>query len=369
MELEGLLATLVQEGGSDLILKTGGYPAMRARGLVRYIADERVDRVFAETVRTRLLDGNALASLQAKGAADLSFEVKEIGRFRVNAFRQNGEPSFVFRHVNRVIPSFKELHLPVDQLQRLASLQRGLVLATGVAGSGKSTSLAAMIEFVNRTLNRHIVTIEDPIEFVFEDKLSVVNQREIGLDCPDFSIALKHAVRQAPDMILIGEMRDRETIESAIHAAETGHLVLSTLHTVNAVQTVERIILYFPPHEHALIRQQLALNLAGVVSQRLLRTKDGRQVMPAVELMMSSPTVREILIEGRTRELPRALAEGSYYGTMTFNQSLRRLVEAGNVTLDEAIAASDNPDELKMQLRGITPGVQERQFAGRTPGK
>jgi twitching motility protein PilT len=245
-------------------------------------------------------------------------------------------------------------------LKRLASLKRGLVLATGTAGSGKSTTLASMIEYVNRNMNKHIITIEDPIEFRFEDKRSIVNQREVGADVADFSSALRQAVRQSPDVILIGEMRDAETVQAAISAAETGHLVFSTLHTVNAVQTVERIITFFPPHQHDLMRMQLALNLAGVVSMRLIKNKDGSALVPAVEMLMNTPTVRELLEQGQTRSLPKALAEGGYYGTMTFNQSLIRLFQAGNISLEDALVASDNPDELKMQMRGIQQGSMAR---------
>jgi twitching motility protein PilT len=213
-----------------------------------------------------------------------------------------------------------------------------------------------MIEFVNRTMNKHIITIEDPIEFRFEDKRSIVNQREVGSDVTNFASALRQAVRQSPDVILIGEMRDAETVSAAISAAETGHLVFSTLHTVNAVQTVERIISFFPPHQHELVRLQLALNLAGVCSLRLIKNKDGTAMVPAVEMLINTPTVRELLEQGATRMLPKALTEGSYYGTMTFNQSLIRLFQAGNISLEDALAASDNPDELKMQMRGITQG-------------
>jgi twitching motility protein PilT len=242
-------------------------------------------------------------------------------------------------------------------------MKRGLVLATGTAGSGKSTTLAAMLEYVNRNMNKHIITIEDPIEYRFEDKRSIVNQREVGVDVSNFSSALRQAVRQSPDVIFIGEMRDAETVQAAISAAETGHLVFSTLHTVNAVQTVERIITFFPPHQHELVRLQLALNLAGVVSLRLIKNKEGTAMVPAVELLINTPTVRELLEQGQTRSLPKALAEGSYYGTMTFNQSLIRLFQAGNISLEDALLASDSPDELKMQMRGITQGGQVRPFA------
>jgi twitching motility protein PilT len=300
------------------------------------------------------------AEFEEHGAADTSVALPGVGRFRCNAFHQCGEQGLVFRSIKNEIPSFKELNLPVEPLKRLASLKRGLVLATGVAGSGKSTTLASMLEFVNRTMNKHIITVEDPVEFRFEDKRSIVNQREIGADVSSFPQALRQAVRQSPDVILIGEMRDADTVAAAISAAETGHLVFSTLHTVNAVQTVERIISFFPPHQHELVRLQLALNLAGVCSLRLIKNKEGTAMVPAVELLMNTPTVREHLESGATRMLPKALEEGSYYGTMTFNQSLIRLFQAGNISLEEALAASDNPDDLKMQMRGITQGAGPR---------
>jgi twitching motility protein PilT len=354
--LNELLRIMNKERASDLILKTNGCPAMRIAGSIRFLGDVPLEHASMQSYLTQVLDQRCMAEFLKLGASDRAISIPDVGRFRCNAFHQSGEIGLVFRSIKSEIPSFKDLNLPVEPLKRLASLKRGLVLATGVAGSGKSTTLAAMLEFVNRNHPKHIITIEDPIEFQFEDQRSIVNQREIGTDAPTFHEALRHAVRQSPDVILIGEMRDKETMEAAIGAAETGHLVFSTLHTVNAVQTVERIITFFPPHQHELIRLQLALNLAGVVSLRLIRTKDSRAMVPAIELMVSTPTVRELIGSGQTNQLPKALAEGAYYGTVTFNQSLIRLFEAGNITLEDALASSDNADELKLQMRGITRG-------------
>jgi len=355
-KLRDFLRIMVKEDASDLVLKTYGCPAVRVAGVIRFLGDQPLPpelmRAFAEEV----LSERGRREFEETGAADTAVVVPGIGRFRCNAFHQCGEIGFVLRLIKADIPSFKDLNLPVEPLKRMASLKRGLVLATGVAGSGKSTTLASMIEFVNRTSNKHIITIEDPIEFRFEDKRSIVNQREVGTDVEDFALALRQAVRQSPDVILIGEMRDAETVSAAISAAEAGHLVFSTLHTVNAVQTVERIVTFFPPHQHDLVRLQLALNLAGVCSLRLVKNKDGTSMVPAVEILVNTPTVRELLEQGKTRVLPKALHEGSYYGTVTFNQSLIRLFQAGNISLEDALAASDNPDELKMQVRGITQG-------------
>ena len=350
---------MVKEQASDLILKVGGCPAMRVAGVIRFLGDTPLDYELLSSYLTEVLDEHRREEFHTVGATDTAISLPGVGRFRCNAFHQCGQMGFVFRAVKSDIPSFKELNLPVEPLKRLASLKRGLILATGVAGSGKSTTLAAMLEFVNRNMNKHIITIEDPIEFLFEDRRSIVSQREVGTDVSNFPEALRHAVRQSPDVILIGEMRDAETVSASISAAETGHLVFSTLHTVNAVQTVERVITFFPPHQHELIRLQLALNLAGVVSLRLIKNKEGNNLVPAVEMLINTPTVRELLESGQTRMLPKALAEGHYYGTMTFNQSLIRLFQAGNISLEDALSASDNPDELKMQMRGITQGGKQ----------
>lgn len=358
--LREFLRIMVKEGASDLVLKANGCPALRVAGVIRFLGDQPLGGDLVRRYVDELLDDRLRREFEDLGATDTAVELPDVGRFRCNAFHQAGEQGLVFRAIKEEIPSFKELNLPVDPLQRLASLNRGLVLATGVAGSGKSTTLASMLEYVNRTMHKHIITVEDPVEFRFEDKRSIVNQREVGSDVPSFPQALRQAVRQSPDVILIGEMRDAETVAAAIAAAETGHLVFSTLHTVNAVQTVERIITFFPPHQHELVRLQLALNLAGVCSLRLIKNKGGTSMVPAVELLMNTPTVREHLESGATRMLPKALEEGGYYGTMTFNQSLIRLFRAGNISLEDALAASDNPDDLKMQMRGITQGAGGR---------
>ena len=361
-KLRDFLRIMVKENASDLVLKANGCPAVRVTGVIRFLGDQQLPAELLRSYIDEILSERGQDDFKNTGATDIALSVPGLGRFRCNAFHQCGELGLVFRAIKSEVPSFKDLNLPVEPLKRLSSLKRGLVLATGVAGSGKSTTLAAMIEYVNRTMNKHIITIEDPIEFRFEDKRSIVNQREVGPDVANFAVALRQAVRQSPDVIFIGEMRDSETVSAAISAAETGHLVFSTLHTVNAVQTVERIITFFPPHQHELVRLQLALNLAGVCSLRLVKNKDGTAMVPAVELLINTPTVRELLEQGQTRSLPKALAEGGYYGTMTFNQSLIRLFQAGNISLEDALVSSDNPDELKMQMRGITLGSTQTKL-------
>ncbi len=356
-----LLKRMVKERASDLFLKVGSPPTLRIDGRIRFLQAEAFtpdkSNEVLETIRK-----SRLKALDEEGEIDLAYDLPGVGRFRCNIFRQRGHLSFAFRHVEKVIPTFEELELPVEPLTKLASINRGLLLVTGVTGCGKSTTLASVINYINENFNKHIVTLEDPIEFVFRDKRSIISQREIGVDTKDFLLALKHVVRQSPDVIMVGEMRDRETMEAAINAAETGHLVLSTLHTVNAMQTIERIINYFPPHQHQLIRMQLSLILEGVVSQRLLARKDGRGRVPAIELMIRSPTVKDLLMEGKTNELYKAIKEGDYFGSQTFNQSLKKLYEAEKISLEEAMGAADNPDELKLEIRGIIKGSRAADF-------
>jgi twitching motility protein PilT len=365
MRPEDLFRHLVQAQGSDLIVRVNGRPSIRLDGRVRFISDVPCTPALAQEIFERVLDARQQESFFRTGEADSAYEIAGLGRFRVNVFRQRGRVGFVFRHVRSDVPELNTLNLPEEQLIRLVKLRRGLVLITGTAGCGKSTTLAAMLDWLNRNESRHIVTLEDPVEFLFEDEKCTFNQREIGVDTLSFHAALKHVVRQAPDIIMVGEMRDKETVESVLQAAETGHLVLSTLHTVNAVQTVERIISFFPPHHHNLIRMQLSMLLEGVMSQRLIVKRGDHGRLPAFELMMATPTIRELLAEGRTRELRKAIHEGhEHYGTMTFNQSLVRLLRLGKIGLEEAVAASDNPDELKLEMRGILTGGRNKSGVG-----
>ncbi len=363
MDTIELFKILVKERGSDLIIKTNACPAMRVDGRIKYLGESRVPEAFARALLEEVLSPEQVRAFEAEGEADTSYEIEDVGRFRANIFRQRGRLALVFRHVLDRIPSFKELNLPIRQLTELASLQRGLVLATGTAGSGKTTTLAAMVEFMNHHFERHIVTVEDPIEYVFTDRKSMINQREIGFDTRNFSTALRQVVRQTPDCIMIGEMRDAEAVAAALSAAETGHLVLSSLHTVNAVQTVERILSFFPPHQHGQIRLQMSLTLEGIVSQRLLPRKNSEGRVPACEIMLGTPRIRELLHEGATLDLPKAVEEGShYYGTQTFLQSLRDLYERNMISHEDAMAAADNPDELKLELSGVQRGSRAQDF-------
>ncbi len=361
MDLNHLLDMMVEKRASDLFIKVGTAPSMRIDGSVRMIESEPVTPEFAEQVVRQIANDREQKHFMAEGELDVSYQCGE-HRFRTNFFRQRGTIGVVFRHVPSAIYTFEELNLPSEQLTKLSGLKRGLVLLTGTAGSGKSTALASMIKYMNDNFCRHIITIEDPIEYLHHDNISVVEQREVGVDTRSFAIALRHSLRQSPDVILIGEMRDKETMEAAISAAETGHLVLSTLHTINAMQTIERIMNFFPPHQHNLIRLQLAMVMEGVVSMRLLELNDGGRV-PAVEIMLATPTIKQLLAEGKTQELYTALKDGQdYFGTCTFNQSLKTLVERDVVSIDQALAAADNPDELKLEFRGLRKGSRSGDF-------
>jgi len=353
--LHGLLSETVRRSASDLFLKTDAPPSLRVDGAVNFSKMAPVPGPVMAQVAALLL-GQRMGEFQQAGEEDVAYEAEAIGRFRVNVFRQRGHLSAAFRYIPTDIPAFEQLNLPVSQLEHLSSQTRGIVLVTGVTGSGKSTTLAAMVNYINTHFKRHIVTIEDPIEFVHRDNKSLIEQREVGLDTASFERALKHVVRQSPDVILIGEMRDRVTIETALNAAEIGHLVLSTLHTANTMQTLERIVSYFPPHQHELIRTQLGNTIQGVLSQQLLRRADGPGRVPAVEVMMRSPTVCELILKGKTQELPRAMMEDTYYGSRTYHEALMELYRTGTVELEEALAASAKPQELRNQLQGLTVG-------------
>jgi len=361
VNLVDVLKAGVNLSASDIFFKVGSPPAARVDGTLRFLGRDIVTgndvKNFFNTVGDKYIE----TIFKKNHEADTSLEIEGVGRFRVNIFMQRGQIGFVMRIVQEIIPSLEELNLPAESMKILAQKPRGLVLVTGIAGSGKSTTLAAMVQYLNKNFHKHIITIEDPIEYVYHDESSIIDQREIGLDTRDFSTGLKNVVRQSPDVILIGEMRDVETMQAAINAAETGHLVFSTLHTVDAKQTVERIIHYFPPHQHNLVKLQLSLILEGVVSQRLLKRKDRGGRIPAVELMICSPSIRQMIEEGRTPELYGAIREGEYYGSCTFNQNLIQWIKKGVISVEDACQAADNAEELKLKLKGIVKGAASPQ--------
>ncbi|MFT7617982.1 MAG: twitching motility protein PilT [Planctomycetota bacterium] len=362
-DLKRTLQMAVAADASDLILKTGSQPALKVAGKVLFVSDDVITLEDGDKLVDEIAPGPMKTRFEQEGEADFSYTNSEAGRFRCNLYRQKGSMGLVMRQIKDVIPAFADLNLPVQQFTHFAGLDRGIVFVTGVTGSGKSTTLAALVDFINNTRNKHVITLEDPVEYTFKDNLSIISQREIGVDTKSFATGLKAAMREAPDVIMVGEIRDEETMQAAISAAETGHLVLTTLHTVNAIQTVERIHTFFPPHQHELVRLQLSTVLAGVASQRLIPNLKTTGMVPAIELLMATPRVRELVFEGKTLELDKALTEGQeYYGTQTFNMSLRKHYEDGIISLDDALAASDNPDDLKLIIRGIETGAGSSQF-------
>lgn len=345
-------------GASDVHLKVGLPPVFRIRGMLRTLKD--VPPVNGDVIMTfavNLMNEHQHQRFAQDLQVDLAYGAADGSRYRVNVFRQRGETGMVLRIIPSDVPQFERLHLPA-RVQELAAEHRGLVLVTGVTGSGKSTTLASLLDVVNRDRAAHIITVEDPIEYVFKDRRSVVNQREVGLDANTFADALRAALRQDPDVILVGEMRDYETIRTALLAAETGHLVFSTLHTIDAKETVHRIIQMFPADEQSAIRIQLASILRAVVSQRLLPRADGRGMIPAVEVLINTPRIRA-LIEDHTRtgEIIDAIKSGKHpYGMISFDQSLTDLVQRQLITYETAMSAATNPEDFALHFRGVSSG-------------
>jgi twitching motility protein PilT len=356
--LEDMVDRMVEVGGSDLHLKVGSPPAVRVRGLLTPLEGYDVLRPEdTEGMLRQIIPENLLGEFERDGEADFSHAVAGTGRFRVNAFRQRGSVSIVMRFIPFGVPKFEDLNLP-EVIGRLAKEERGIVLVTGTTGSGKSTTLASMIDLVNRSMHKHIVTIEDPIEFLHRDDKSLLNQREVGTDTVSFSRALRRVLRQDPDIILIGEIRDSETAQIALSAAETGHLVLSTLHTVDATETINRVIDLFPPHERAQVRTMLAGTLKGIIGQRLIRTKDGGRVA-ACEVMVTTGRIQDFIMDpAQTGQIQQAIAEGEYYGMQTFDQALLKLVEDDRVEYEEALKASSRPQDFKLMVQSLGLGVQ-----------
>ena len=351
LELSRALRHLVEEEGSDLHVKVGSPPMVRIDGdLVPIPGADSLRPEDTEAGLGEILDDPAArAELDREGEVDFAFSVPDLARFRVNAFRQRGSISIVCRRIPFGVSTVAELGLP-KVITEIAEESRGIVLVTGTTGSGKSTTLAAMVDHINTVSARHVVTIEDPIEFLHSDKCSVINQREVGSDTESFSRALRRVLRQDPDVILIGEMRDEETVATALSAAETGHLVFSTLHTADAAETINRIIDFFPPHQQGQIRSMLASTLRGVVSQRLIQTIGGGRVA-ALEILRATGRVRDaILHANQVSELTQIISEGGFYGMQSFDQALFEHVKSGRVDREAALAAASSPQDFKLLL-------------------
>jgi twitching motility protein PilT len=349
-DLHFCLHHLIEHNGSDLHLKVPAAPVMRIDGSMQPIdglaplTPEDTERAVHEMLN----DADKLHEFREEGEVDFAYSIPGLARFRCNAFRQRGSVSVVIRAIPVSIKTINELSLP-PVIRELAEEERGIVLLTGTTGSGKSTTLAAMIDHINSTRRRHIVTVEDPLEFLHEDKKSIINQREVGMDTGSFKRALRRVLRQDPDVILIGEMRDEETVHTALSAAETGHLVFSTVHTVDAAETVNRLIDFFPPHMHNQVRAMIASTLKGAVSQRLVPTLDGSGRIACCEVLRMTGRVRDMITDpAQTGKLPEVIAEGSFYGMQTFDQHLFEHLKAGRVEMDTAVQFATSPHDFKL---------------------
>lgn len=356
MELNEILTIAFKAKGSDIHIKTGLPPIVRIDGRLHPIPNaQRLSPEFVSDTAMSMMNDRQRRMFEENYEVDLAYAVPGLGRFRVSVYRQRGTVAMVFRSIAFVIPTLAGLNLP-PIMQKICREERGLILVTGTTGSGKSSTLAAMVDYINSQRTCNIITIEDPVEFLHRDNKSIISQREVGTDTPTFSAALKGALRQDPDVILVGEMRDYETIETAMTAAETGHLVMSTLHTMDAAETVNRIIGAFPPYHQRQVRIQLASIIKGVISQRLVPKSDGKGRVPAVEIMLASARVKECIDDkDKTKQLNDAISQGFVsYGMQTFDQSLMRLYSSKLITYEEALRQSSNPDDFALKVSGIS---------------
>ena len=354
MEIKKYLKLMVEKNASDLFYRAGANIRMRIDGKVVVIDEHIVSLDEVKDIVKDLTPNKLRDFFQNNLDADFGLYISELdNRFRISIFMQRNWPALVIRNISRNIQTFEELNLPAEVLKKLCMEMRGLILLTGTMGSGKSTTLASMIEYINENNYKHILTLEEPIEFEFRDKKSIINQRELGIDVSSYPAALRAFTLQSPDVIYIANIRDQETMSAALTAAETGVLVLSTLHTVNAAQTVERIVNFFPPHQHQQIRTQLSSLLKGVISLRLIPLKDKPGRLPAYEVMLLTPTISRLIQEAKTWDIPQFIEDGEIFGMRSFNQSLVKLVKQGKVSEEEAANFADNKEEFLLTLRGI----------------
>jgi twitching motility protein PilT len=356
MHVNDLLKLAVDKGASDLHLKVGTYPMCRVHGrLTRVTGDKKLDHEDLVEMAASIMSATQRQRFKDAQEIDLAYSVPGLGRFRCNVFQQRGTIGMVLRVIPFRVKTIDELQLPAV-LKKIAEEERGMVLVTGTTGSGKSTTLAGMIDHINNTRSSHVITIEDPIEYLHKDNEAIITQREIGVDTRSFAYALRSALRQDPDVVLVGEMRDMETIETALHAAETGHLVFSTLHTLDATETINRIISVFPPHQQKQIRLQLAVVLKAAIAMRLVPRADGQGRVPAMEVLVATPFVKDCIIDKeKTHLIPSAIAQGtSQYGMQTFDQSIFDLFTRELITYDEALRWASNVDEFKLKVQGIS---------------
>lgn len=358
------LASLLEGEGSDLHVKVGSAPMHRMPDGLQRLDDSKLTSDETARIAEAIVPEGRRERLYDQGEVDFAYSIPEVGRFRANVFRQRGSISMVFRRLRFGGPTFEEVGLP-ESVRNIADQHRGLILVTGPTGSGKTTTLSAMIEHINETKPVHIVTVEDPVEVLYVDKMASINQREVGTDTGDFLVALRAALRQDPDVILIGEIRDTETVRAAIQAAETGHLVMSTLHTVDATETVNRVIDFFPPHQQKQVRLALAGTLRGIICQRLVPTVDGGRV-PALEILVNTGRIAERISDPNlTSEIKDVIADGGYYGMITFDQFMLNLVREGKISIESAMKAvsSQHDFSLALQQAGMSAPVETTSSA------
>ncbi len=356
IDLSSILNVAVKSKASDVHMKAGVPPILRIHGsLIPIKNQERLPPDELAKLSMRLMNEVQKETFKKHHQVDMAYSVPGLGRFRVNIFQQRGAVGIVLRVIPIQIQTFEQLNLP-KVLEAIANEMRGLILVTGITGSGKSTTLAAVLDYINNHRSCHVVSVEDPIEFLHRDKRCIINQREIGVDAINFADALRGALRQDPDVIMVGEMRDLETVEIALTAAETGHLVLSTLHTIDAMETVNRIVSVFPPHQQKQIRIQLAGVIKAIISQRLMPTKDGKARVPAVEIMVTTARIRECIEDKeKTKDISDAISKGyTTYGMQTFDQSILSMLNKGLITYDEAMKQSSNPADFALKVKGVS---------------
>ena len=352
--INSLLQLAIDNGASDIHLKSGKPAFLRLNGHLEQVDmdplnEEQIFEFVEATVPQQFYDG-----WKRNGQIDYSYTIEHngSGRFRINGFHQRGTPSVVFRYVNDTPPTFEQLHLDTNIFTKLADAKNGIVLTCGPTGSGKSSTLAAMLDHINLNHDKHIITLEDPIEYTYTDKKSIINQREVGIDTPSFALGLKAALRQDPDVILIGEMRDLETFETAMHASETGHLVFGSLHASSAQQAVQRLFEFFPFDQQDVMRRQIAYSLRATITQKLIPTLEGDSRVPAVEVLMVDALARTVIQEGHFEKIPRVI-ENSDEGSLSFNADLLRLITSGRISKQDGLRNSPNPEALEMNLKGI----------------
>jgi twitching motility protein PilT len=355
VDIKNLLSLMVQKEISDIHFKADSVPALRVHGSM--IMATNLQKMTPEEIKGiayQLMTKEQAAEFEKELELDLAYSLEGLARFRVNVYRQKGSIGLTLRVVPVKLRSFEELNLPVDAMTKLGAESRGLILFAGITGAGKTTTLNSFLHHINTNHQHRIITIEDPIEFFHTDQKSTIVQREVGFDTKSFGAALKHILRQDPDVVVVGEMRDLETMQAAISAAETGHLVLSTIHTIDAAQTVDRIVDAHPAHQHNQVRQQLANCLKGVIGQRLVLAKDGKGRFPATEIMIGNSVVRRHLMEGKTAELRKTMEAGEYYGMHTFDQDLLRLFREGKIDDKTVLEEASNPEDIGLKLKGMS---------------